>query len=170
MYEVHVSSDTHSQNFTLHNKFREESDGQYSTMMKEVRDLIALCELAKAPSLARIIDDMKEAVEHFEMRLSTQSTNLQWKEGICVIEDATERFQQLLHQANREYQEIMANRTEMPEQMQAGEGEGAEESDTELDAEINKTEDVIEDHPLALRSEETKMHSRVKKKNRKGKR
>ena len=170
MYEVHVSSDTHSQNFTLHSKFREDSDGQYSTMVKEVRDLITSCELAKASSLARIIDDMKEAVEHFEMRLSKESTNLQWKEGIRVIENATERFQQLLHKANKEYQEIMVNRTEMSEQMQAGEGEGAEESDTELYAEINKPEDVIDDHPLALRSEETKMRSRVKKKNRKGKR
>ena len=169
VYEAHVSSETHSQNYTLHSKFKEDSDGQYSSMVKEVTDLITLCEQAKASSLARIIDDMKEAVEHFEMTLSKRSTNLQWKQGIHVIEKATERFQQLLHQANREYQEIMANRTEVPEQMHIGEGEGAEESDTELDAEINKTQDVIDDHPLALRSEETKMRSRVKKKNRKGK-
>ena len=170
VYETHVQSSIHSINFTMHTTFKKDLDEDYNQMVQDVKELIEACEKEKSPSLVRVIDDMKEAVEHFDNIISRRSTHVQWRKGIQDIKTATERFQQLLKLGDRQYSEIRAKRADADavDRVHAGARE-AIDSDTEFDAEINNTERVLDDFHLELRSEETKMRSRGRKKGRKGK-
>ena len=166
VYDSHVQSDGHTRNFNLHKKFKEDFDGRYSVMVQDLTELIHMCELTQAPSLARVIDDMKEALDKYERKMSNRQSNLHWRMGIKDIENATDMFQQLLTQAKRGYEKVMSERPVEPDK---GPLAAAEDSDTEFDAEINRREEEeFDDHPLVLRSEETKMHSRVRKKTKRG--
>ena len=167
VYDTHVRSENHAKNYTFHSKFKEDFDGIYTGMVDELKDMVQKCELTQAPTLARVIDDMKESLEKYERKMSNRQTNLQWRMGINDIGKAVEEFQKHLNIANKEYQKIAP---EVPEQRPLGEGDGAEDSDTEFDAEINqRVADDIDDHTLALRSEASKIESRVRKKSKKRK-
>ena len=170
VYEAHVQSSTHSRNFALHTTFKKDLDEEYSPMVQDMKTLIEACEKGKSPSLVRVIDDMKEAVDYFDNIISRRTSNVQWRMGIQDIKKATERFQQLLKLGDRQYSEIRAKEADADaaDRVHTGAGQ-AIDSDTEFDAEINNTERVLDDFHLELRSEKTKMRSRSRKKGRKGK-
>jgi hypothetical protein len=168
IYQAHVCSDGHARNYTQHSKFKEMFDGCYTTMVEDMTSLIHKCEFTQAPSLVRLIDDMNEALEKYDRKISNRQTNLSWRMGINDIEKATEEFQRLLIAANREYQKIISEHPWKASQEPPEEQDG--DSDTEFHAEINQgVEEMGDDHIPGLRSEETKMKSRDRKKSRKRK-
>ena len=170
VYDSHVRSEDHARNYTYHSKFKESFEGIYTGMVDELKDMVQKCELTKALALARVTDDMKESLEKYERKMSNRQAHLQWRMGIKDIERAIEEFDKLLKRSNKEYQKIASEMFVVPDQRLLGEGDGAEDSDTEFDAEINqRVADDIDDHTLVLRSEANKMESRVRKKNKKRK-
>lgn len=164
IFDSHIRTDGHAKNYTQHSKFKEIYDGRYTGMVEELAGLITKCELTQAPSLARLVDDMKETVEMYDRKMSSRQNNLSWRMGINDIEKATEEFQRLLNVANRQYQKIKSE-----QQTLMGEPDGAEDSDAEFDAEINKQVQDIDDCRLEPRSEKSKIESRERKKNKKRK-
>ena len=166
LYQAHVCSDGHAKMYTQHSKFIEMFEGPYTSMVEEMTDLVQKCESTQAPSLARSVDDMNEALEKYERKMSNRQTNLQWRMGINDIEKATEEFQRFLIAANKKYQKVISEYPWKAHQEPPEEQEG--DSDTEFHAEINQgVEEMDDDITPGLRSEETKMKSRDRKKSKK---
>ena len=171
VYNNHVRSKEHAQNYTQHKKFKEDYDGYYTGMVEELTALLQKCELTQEPSLARSIDDMKEALEKYERKMENRQTNLQWRMGIRDIEKATDKFQSLLHVGNRQYQRFKSQYHLIDnDQTSLGRKEGDEDSDSEFHAQINETaQEVDDDIRFIPRSEKAKQASRSQKRKKKGK-
>ena len=169
VYESHVQSTNHAQNYTLHKNFQEKLDESYNMMVEELKALVHKCERTQAPSLTRVTDDMHEALDKYERKMADRQANLSWRQGLILIEKATDDFQRLLSKGNREYEKFKSENPRLivdPEPRGMGEGD----SDTEFHAEMNKTVDEMDDDfTLKPRSEAAKLESRTRKKNKKRK-
>ena len=166
-YDTHVRSEEHARNVTLHNKFKEDYNSHYNTMVQELKDLIQRCELLQASQLAQVIDDSKEELDRYDRKISEQQERLQWKNGIKTIEEAEEKFHHFLTLASSEYQKLVADQPQGLNPVRP-EDDVAEDSETELDVELNKREVEIDDCTVVPRSEETKKRSRARKKSKRG--
>lgn len=174
-YDTHVRSTGHAQQHIHHKKFKELYDGCYSNMVKELADLLHNCEIIQAPTLTKLKDDMYDSLDKYEMKMVARMDNLQWRIGIKDIEKAIDEFQRLLTSGNRQYQKVLSEQPwNMTDEQKAPREyvADAEDSDTEFQAEINKTVDVSDDNNLTLepRSEEAKLAARSRKKNKRRKR
>ena len=172
-YDSHVRSDVHARNFALHKSFRERFEEFYSGMAEELSDLMHMCELTQAPSLTRTTDDMRDTLDKYERRMAEIQTTLNWKQGLGLVDTASDMFHQLLTRGNREYERFKSDNplyvTEPGPRRGGGEGENAGDSDSEFHASLNKVEADEDDEMLKLRSETGKHQSRARKKNKKKK-
>ena len=172
-YDSHVRSDAHDQKYTLHQNFREKFDKCYTVMVEELSALLHKCERTQAPSLTRLTDDMHETLDKYERKMAERQANLSWKLGLTLIDKATDDFQRLLNRGNKQYEKFKSEHPLLTERVgrDVGGGTPGGDSDTEFHEEINKTvPEVEDDFTLTLRSEESKLESRSRKKVKKRKR
>ena len=171
-YDTHVRSTGHAQQHAHHKKFKELYDGCYSDMVKELKELSYKCEITQAPTLTRLIDDMHESLDKYERKMADRQNHLQWRMGVNNIEKAIDDFQRLLAVGNKQYQKVLAEQPwKMADHGKAPQAGDADDSDTEFQAEINKTVEVAaDDFTLEPRTEEAKLAARSQKKHKKRKR
>jgi hypothetical protein len=169
-YDTHVRGTLHAHNYTLHRSFREKFDGGYTGMVQELAELLRRCELTQAPTLTRLVDDMHDALDKYERKMAERQSSLKWRQGLSLIDKATDDFQTLLSRGNREYQKFRSDHPGMVAKEEGGRvrEDNAGDSDTEFHAEMNRAVEEIEDNfKLKLRSEEGKIESRARKRKKK---
>lgn len=158
-YWSHVQSEAHHTNVLLYKKFLCDQMSHYHPLMSDLHAVRQQCLSTNSPSLARTVDDITEEIERNERTIAGIRHN--WEQGIREISKMCDGVSALLARAHQEYERVMKTTVLEIHDEKADEEDLPEigiDSDPELEGGDSGADTVV-----VARTEEQKMHSRVKK-------